>query len=1084
MLDDWDQEKTEILAANTAQGVYRHLRALESNRARVLPRWVWELLQNARDVARGPSSLDATVELTEGHLTFCHNGRPFQRQEITHLIYYGSTKLEQDATLGQFGSGFLTTHLLSPAIEISSHLDDGRVFAFRLDRSGETVLDLQRYMDDSWEAFKASLRSSCEPPDQLALTKFQYPIDQRAMDAVDEGIGALTRNGPYVMVFNPEFNCVRIQTADGEKVLELGSRHMLAEHTAEVQIAVSGQAAEESVTCRYLVSELEGVAVAVPFVRENENVRLEPPADTPKLLLGFPLIGTEDFSFPAVIHSSRFNPTEERDGVFLGQNDDDPANLENVAVLRKASHLLLMTLALAAKSGWENASVLAHIPPVPAYPWLNEHWLRDQLRTLLVDPIRATPAVVTETGRAIAPTHATLPIATEPQSVERLWDLAAAIPELADTLPRSSEAWGWCDAVESWAAVCQCSAGDFDETIDGSSLAQQAEQAETLDGLQKLLAGEAAPADWLNGLHRFLAENNFGELLRTLCIVPDQTGRFRKLSELHRDREIPDRLKDIAPHVGWDLRAELRDCRFSVLADEAGAGDLDRDDAVQSLIRRLHTRMEKELDDASKKASVSLFGWIVEHEEWSFLRGYPAFSDEGSKSVLIRLNHHSDDDEKRPLAPVSAWPSDLSPYAELFPRRHTLAAEFADAVSDQAAWAILEESTFLRRTVLYSHSFALRDFLPSEPLAEDDNGVEHKVKEPVTVTKVAFLTKSDVSVLNRVRQSRSQAQLFWSFLTQWLVEQDKHAFEATSSRCVCGFDHDYFPADWLVSIVRNQWVPLEGRRTDRANAHSLANLIRDSNWPKDLLSGSPQVVALLCALRVSVPELIMALEATNEEERSSFDRALSSLLTVVGSEWRRLGDLADDIQDDEQLLDHLAERRERRRMKRENRRSGELVETLVKQALEDQGFSVQGTGIGSDFTIELTRAGRSWLVEVKSTRSDRVWMTETQARTAVKRSQEFLLCVVPLGCNPGDPDLEQVRACARFVDGIGCRLTSICTSLDRLEGLRASVTTGDAEDLCLEVESGSPRVRVDAAVWRGGITLDKLLGALGHASTG
>ena len=273
MSDEWDQERTQILAANTAQGVYKYLRTIESNRARVLPRWIWELLQNARDVARGHGSLTATVEFTDGRLTFRHDGRAFERQEITHLIYYGSTKLEQDETFGQFGSGFLTTHLLSPTIEVSSHLEDGRVFAFRLDRSGETVADLQHHMDASWEAFKASLSSSRERADQPTSTTFQYSIDKRAMGAVTEGNDALTRNGPYVMVFNPEFKSVRMLSPAGNKVLELANRDALAEHIAEVQIAVSEQYGEEPTTRRYLVSELDGGrgrSAICPWGREGQ----------------------------------------------------------------------------------------------------------------------------------------------------------------------------------------------------------------------------------------------------------------------------------------------------------------------------------------------------------------------------------------------------------------------------------------------------------------------------------------------------------------------------------------------------------------------------------------------------------------------------------------------------------------------------------------------------------------------------------------------------------------------------------------------------------------------------------------------
>ena len=1078
MHDELDEEKTRVLTANTAQGVYKHLRENDSNRERVLPRWIWELLQNAHDVANGPGSINTTVKFTGEGLTICHDGRAFELSEITHLIYYGSTKVEQREMYGQFGSGFLTTHLLSPTINVLGHLKDGRVFDFTLDRSGATVADLQHHMDKSWVAFKASLSSRRDCTDEPTLTKFQYPIDKRAMDAVTEGIDVLTRHGSYVMAFNPEFRSIRIESPDGNKVLELTNREDVADQIANVEITVSEQHADEPTTRSYLVSESDEVTVAVPVVDDGKNVRLEGVGNTPRLFVGFPLIGTEDFSFPVVVHSSRFAPTENRDGVFLGRSDNE-ANLKNKAVLQEACRLILMILDFAGKSGWANTSVLAHVPRIREYPWLNEDWLRNQLRTYLVDPIRGISAVVTDAGPSIIPAKAKFPIADTPCGVDQLWGLAADITEFADKLPRRSEGLNWHKTIMSWADICQHTPNDFDETIDGRSLALLVQSSETLEAIQERLVGEGKAADWLNRLHRFLQKNNSGEVLRTCCIVPDQNGRLRKLSDLHRDQKIPDRLKDIAKSVDWDLRSKLRDSRFSVFADEAGAGDLDRDEILRRLIHCLSDRMDAELDDMSKRVSVRLFGWIVENEQWQFLRGFPAFSDsdEGQQNVLIELARHGEDDEERPLAPILAWPSDLRTYADLFPRRHILAKEFFDEVRDETSWSVLENRTFLRRTVLYSHRKALSDFLPEEPMPDD--GKEHTAHDPVEVTEVAFLTKTDVGVMSRVRQSRRRARLFWSFLTQWLVVNDKHAFQTKETQCVCESGHRYFPAAWLVPIKRNQWVPLEGRRTDRATPHALANLIRGSDWPTDLLGKSRQVTELLSVLHVSAPELIMALAAKDEEERSDLDQTVTKLFTAVQHDWSRLGDLADDIQDDEQLFDHLEERREQRRIVRENQRLGTLVEKLVKQSLEGEGFSVQRTGTGSDFAITLTHPDRgTWLVEVKSTRDDTVRMTAVQAREAVRRSQEFLLCVVPLGPGPSDPDIEQVRGCVRFVDGIGSRLRRICAGLDNLEEIRASVTSEDTDGLRLEIESGSPRVRVDSAVWRVGFALEDLLSHL------
>ena len=128
-----DKIKDRVLTDNTAQGILNHLKELASNRARMQRRWVWELLQNARDAsADDDTHLSASIELDDGELVFQHNGRGFTEEEVAHLIYHGSTKVEDKKTIGQYGSGFLTTHLLSPEVDVSGQLSDGRSFNFRL----------------------------------------------------------------------------------------------------------------------------------------------------------------------------------------------------------------------------------------------------------------------------------------------------------------------------------------------------------------------------------------------------------------------------------------------------------------------------------------------------------------------------------------------------------------------------------------------------------------------------------------------------------------------------------------------------------------------------------------------------------------------------------------------------------------------------------------------------------------------------------------------------------------------------------------------------------------------------------------
>ena len=159
MNQNYDDTRTKVLIENTAQGVFKHLNEMKSSGRH--KRWIWELLQNARDVSTDADNhLIAAVKYGGEELVFLHNGRGFTVDEIAHLIFYGSTKVEDERAIGQYGSGFLTTHLLSWEIDVSGQLEDGNWFNFRLARKPESVKALQESMDQAWEAFKNSIKQS------------------------------------------------------------------------------------------------------------------------------------------------------------------------------------------------------------------------------------------------------------------------------------------------------------------------------------------------------------------------------------------------------------------------------------------------------------------------------------------------------------------------------------------------------------------------------------------------------------------------------------------------------------------------------------------------------------------------------------------------------------------------------------------------------------------------------------------------------------------------------------------------------------------------------------------------------------
>src|ERR1035437_4396530 len=115
----FDPVKNEVLVENNAQTIYEHLNELEKNSPNYVKRWFWELLQNAKDSVENDSKVSVKVNLNGEKLEFRHTGDPFNEHEIIHLIFHGSSKTNAENKTGRFGTGFMSTHLLSRKVNIT-----------------------------------------------------------------------------------------------------------------------------------------------------------------------------------------------------------------------------------------------------------------------------------------------------------------------------------------------------------------------------------------------------------------------------------------------------------------------------------------------------------------------------------------------------------------------------------------------------------------------------------------------------------------------------------------------------------------------------------------------------------------------------------------------------------------------------------------------------------------------------------------------------------------------------------------------------------------------------------------------------
>ena len=506
-------------------------------------------------------------------------------------------------------------------------------------------------------------------------------------------------------------------------------------------------------------------------------------------------------------------------------------------------------------------------------------------------------------------------------------------------------------------------------------------------------------------------------------------------------------------------------------------------------INKLRERASKNPNSNFRDAGVRLFSLIVSRNDYSRLLNFPVFADDsksGSPSVIYLPNAtHTTDFSLLPLAPVRAWPEDQQPFANLFPPNSILADAFFETESNPDTWRILNKQRLVNITFVYRYTdkkqVNLKEFSPD---VDREEGAHIASIHPVTdVVKRA-------EIMDRVSDSQERAFLFWRFLIEWLMKKDVHALELKEVHCECGEVHKCYPAAWLMPVRNNSWIRQERNRRVRATAQSFASLFRDNGWDPNSLNQNPDAFKLLEAIGITKFDLMreFVIEGNNEK-RSEQENILTEIMIATGGNLSHIHTLVQYVKDDEDLLLHLKERQEQRQIVQKNQHLGQQVEEWVKENLKQAGFSVCRTGTGSDFeisgetgdmvTLNVEQSGKNWLVEVKSTRDQNVNMTPTQAKTAVRKEDGFLLCVVPIKQKNGEPDLETVREEMRFVKNIGTLIAPLCRDLSALEELQTDITDELPSGVKLVITEGIARIRVNHSVWETeGVSLENLAACL------
>ena len=1069
--------KIQALIDNTAQGIFNFLKEIENKREIYEKRWIWELLQNAFDATPPDRKIEVEIIKIDNQLTFVHNGRPFKPEEVAHLIYHGSTKREQD--IGKFGTGFLITHLLSRQVNVRGFRQDGKKFEFTLDRNGASFEEIKELMEKTWDMYQNSLKVVEEGT--YHTVEYAYTLNNISLNTVEAGIRELTKIAPYVLAFNDKLGTIKITNQSHKVKFELVIE---VNETACVNKVVKEEEDGKPPAFHELwIAKDDDVEIAIRGKKQgHETCQVETLQDIPKIFIAFPLFGTHDLPFPIVVNSRRFEPTDKRDGIFLGREDTEDIK-RNKRLLEKANELFSKLISNLDHSKWENIHTLLNLGIPPEKDWLDKNWYIGLLKKLIGEIINAR-VLKTKNGDFIFLKESFIPIVKgleEKEKVERLWDVCCCVLAYKDKIPLKEFAYEWAKIFSGWESL-GLNLTEREVTI--VKLAEEIEECKSLQVLKTKLDTEKDELATLNNFYKLLLDVEKRGLFDNKNILPNQNGNFKKKPELFRDVGIDETLKDISSKLGEDVRNLLLNSKIFV--DVQNLLPTKNQDEVLNRIVTLIKQPRPE-DSQYLQANIELFSWLLEHDKFEYFEGYPLLSTK--EKIFIKLDKET---KEKLLAPKDIWNEIARNYVDLFPQEYIISSSYFEKVSEKDKWNKLENEGLVLTDPLYEENEKVSQgdldylLLSNEKLEEEK---EHEVTEEIKLSKIAFLETKDKGIIDSVRNSKEKARKFLEFLFDFVIEEDTRWNTSMEVNCKCGSKHKIYPAFWIKVLKYREWVPLGRGKEEKLNSQYLASLLeKDKNLQQKCVQDKPSL--LLSILNVSVGEVMMHIVAKDDKTKHELGRAMGSLYSTFMGNPNQLNKIAQLAASETELfVKEIEERIQTREQIRRNQSIGSLVETLLKSVLEKEGFKVKITGVGSDFVVEhdfvkdnieqilkIEREEKTcFYLEVKSTYQEFVRMTLTQAKEARDKSDKYVLCAVRL--DGLEINEENVKSSARFVTDIGQRIRDKVSKAENFkEEQDALAEMGDIE---IEITEGPVRLKINKRVWENSYTIEQFLAFLG-----
>lgn len=564
-------------------------------------RWIWELLQNAKDtIANNPQrdSIKARILIEGDCVKFQHNGDPFTADARLGLLYKYSEDKENAESTGRFGTGFLTTHCLSKIVSIESNMygDDNKIIGFSVTmfRDGFTKSELIKGL----EKMRKTEKYESEP---YQWTTYTYHVNtESGRRAILLGKDNFKENIAQVLLFCKELSSVELIDNGERTFIERSSDNQITDTIYEAKFRiVSGETSivrafiyckssetDEELSQKYKTQRSIRIQTACE-VDANKNIVSTD--DKTSLFCVFPLVGIEgQLQMPIYVNSPDFEPDSERQSLILnGDTIDEEKGIItevgiNQKIFSKLPDMFRLIVEYLSLNSYNNFFNLCNgLKSIKDHEKLDKEWYKDNI-------VSALRAILTSYPIAV-------PYATEVQSLKKLSECVIATEKKLDgekglfglltslcpgKLIANNHEWAQAlwkdDDIKLWNTEDVCKEIADERTMESLAI---------VDDMGKYA--------WYNEFLSFVLSQN-ELLLKNYAILPNMNGEFLKKDEVgfKQGEGLTDTVLDVLAELDGDMRPMLLhesitavalDSKFNSISYSAKANSLAKDIIKSSL---------------------------------------------------------------------------------------------------------------------------------------------------------------------------------------------------------------------------------------------------------------------------------------------------------------------------------------------------------------------------------------------------------------------------------------------------------------------------------------------------------------------